>query len=98
MFCFRYFCLCLVLTKRNGDIPSINSQRWVQIRPLLTHLLSLPTNLLMTPCPSDQSHRTDQLRCGSAPQSRMSSSGLGSSRSEEHTSELQSQSNLVCRL
>src|SRR2546430_12040456 len=35
------------------------------------------------------------IRCGSRPRSR--SRGRGS-RSEEHTSELQSQSNLVCRL
>src|SRR2546427_3908127 len=33
-----------------------------------------------------------------APWSAMNSTGNGSSRSEEHTSELQSQSNLVCRL
>src|SRR2546430_9846611 len=36
--------------------------------------------------------------CTPAPRTRMASTASRSARSEEHTSELQSQSNLVCRL
>src|SRR2546430_13368511 len=47
--------------------------------------------VLLAPC--DPAARNDGLGAGSH-----GASSTGSSRSEEHTSELQSQSNLVCRL
>src|SRR5260370_33473259 len=39
-------------------------QSRAQIRSLFTRLLSLPTNLPRQQCPSDQIHRTAELRCG----------------------------------
>src|SRR5256886_10926783 len=58
----------------------------VQVAPLIVPLLPLPdTSVTIAPLPSLNPYAATK-------------PGLGVGRSEEHTSELQSQSNLVCRL
>src|SRR2546430_10832295 len=48
--------------------------------------------------PANEPEKTACLRCPAHLSRRRSGSFQGPNRSEEHTSELQSQSNLVCRL
>src|SRR2546430_9151006 len=79
-------------------------------RPPRSTLFPYTTLFRSTPSPASwkRSSRTDRFRpdssarralCGSTTRLRQSPVSLeGYSRSEEHTSELQSQSNLVCRL
>src|SRR5688572_32634348 len=77
-------------------LMAIAEMRSVSLRPMCCHVLP-PSVDLYTPSPNET-----LLRTFDSPVPTQTTSGLpgasAMSRSEEHTSELQSQSNLVCRL
>src|SRR2546430_12793970 len=70
-----------------------NDTATTEIYPLSLHD-ALPISRARRPPPPAPAPRRDRRR----PWQRASRGSAASSRSEEHTSELQSQSNLVCRL
>src|SRR5205085_12674467 len=86
-------------TRRSSDLRTTVATRLAAWRPLdayeggRTHCSTLPASRAANGGTGLSSPPVDRVRARPAP-----ARSTGGDRSEEHTSELQSQSNLVCRL
>src|SRR5690606_41179150 len=77
---------------RTRCVPSPSSKAWLKTS---WPRRSLPTRGAPSPCPD---HESSGSGLSSTPHSARTCATSGVGRSEEHTSELQSRENLVCRL